>query len=268
MDEQKDSAQGDPQAAWGAPGQAPPRWESTSGSAAAGGQNWGSPPPPPSFGPAGQQTEGLAIGALICAIANWVFWFFIPAIVALILASVAARRIRQSNGAVGGRGLVIAARIVAIIGLVVNTIAAVGLTYVIVEAARDADAAVQDGAAPGDTSVFLLQPGECMVGSTDGLVTDVNVVPCDQPHDAEVIVNFDLPDGPFPGDENVTLEAESQCLVHFESFVGIPFEESQYDLRFFRPNEDSWARSDRSVTCMVAPLGPEQLVGSAQGTNQ
>jgi hypothetical protein len=121
------------------------------------------PPPPPGYGqppygqppgygqapPYGQppaygapvpgyyapQTEGMAIGALVSSILSWVFCPVIPAIVALILAANAKRKIDASGGALTGEGLVTAARIIswiniglACLGLVIFIIAvAVGL---------------------------------------------------------------------------------------------------------------------------------------------
>jgi len=97
------------------------------------GQPLGAGPPgpyggqPPAYGqsgwygyyPAQPQTEGMAIGALVAALLSIVFFFCAPvgAIVALVLASTAKKRIDASGGALTGLGLVTAARIIAVVEL-------------------------------------------------------------------------------------------------------------------------------------------------------
>jgi hypothetical protein len=58
-------------------------------------------------------TSSNAVVALILAIASWAICPIIAAIVALIFAGQAAKEIRAGQGAVGGQGLVTAARIIA-----------------------------------------------------------------------------------------------------------------------------------------------------------
>jgi uncharacterized membrane protein len=71
----------------------------------------------PPAGGAPAKTSGLAIGALIASIASFVVCPIIPAVVALVLVPRASEEIRDSNGTVGGDGLVTAARVIAIINI-------------------------------------------------------------------------------------------------------------------------------------------------------
>jgi hypothetical protein len=70
--------------------------------------------PPPGYpaAPTAPQTSSNAIIALILAIVSWAVCPIIPAVVALVLASSAAKEIEASGGRVQGAGLVTAARIV------------------------------------------------------------------------------------------------------------------------------------------------------------
>jgi hypothetical protein len=61
---------------------------------------------------AAPQTSSNAIIALILAIVSWAVCPIIPAVVALVLASSAAKEIAASGGRIQGGGLVTAARIV------------------------------------------------------------------------------------------------------------------------------------------------------------
>lgn len=63
------------------------------------------------------QTEGTAIGALIAAIGSWVICFPVIAIVALVLASSAKKKIAGSGGRLTGEGLVTASKWIAWINL-------------------------------------------------------------------------------------------------------------------------------------------------------
>jgi hypothetical protein len=90
-------------------GQAPPAYGQQQ--PAYGGQPYGYAAPP-------QQTEGGAIGALIASIVAWVACPIIPAIVALALIPGSRRKIAESQGRLGGDGLLTAAKWVSIIHLV------------------------------------------------------------------------------------------------------------------------------------------------------
>jgi hypothetical protein len=84
-----------------------------------GGSPWPAPPPDAAGAP---RTEGLAVVALVLAVVSLLVPV-LPGIVALVLAAVAARRIRQAPAGVGGRGLVVVAGVLSTIGV----LAGVGL---------------------------------------------------------------------------------------------------------------------------------------------
>lgn len=94
---------------------------------------------------------------------------------------------------------------------------------------------------------------------------DVETVPCEQSHDSEVYAIFDLPDGDFPGEEEVIAAADEGCFNEFEPFVGNSYDNSVLDIEYFFPSQESWSfDGDRQVTCMVYHLDGEPLVGSAK----
>lgn len=92
-----------------------------------------SPYPPQVPGPPFQpRTEGTATAALITAIVGLPLCAPIGGIIALVLASTASKKIAASGGALGGEGLVTAARIigwieVALVGVAILGIAAITL---------------------------------------------------------------------------------------------------------------------------------------------
>ena len=72
-------------------------------------------------------TEGLAIAALVCAIASFVLFPFVPAVIALVLAGRASRSIDASGGQRGGAGLITAARVLSWINLALCAVGVLGL---------------------------------------------------------------------------------------------------------------------------------------------
>jgi hypothetical protein len=90
--------------------------------------------PPPGYGPpagygyagypgyAPPSTEGNAIAALILAIASFAVCPFVAAIIALVLAGSAKRKILSSGGAKVGLGMVTAAKVVAWVNIVLVTL--------------------------------------------------------------------------------------------------------------------------------------------------
>lgn len=119
----------------------------------------------------------------------------------------------------------------------------------------------------GQQSVFGVQVGDCWNDESEAeQVSEVPVVPCSEPHDNEVIALFDLPDGDFPGADEVEEAAVAGCLERFEDYVGIAYEESTLTLYEWWPSEGSWEHSnDREVVCSVWDV-EGLLVGSVKGS--
>jgi hypothetical protein len=115
-------------------------------------------------------------------------------------------------------------------------------------------------------SVFDLEEGDCWDDpeESSSQVNEVEVLPCDQPHDNEIYLVFDLPDGEF---EQTAVEQGSNegCEADFETFVGIDAETSELDFFPIYPTEASWADGDREVICSLYDEELRKLVGSMEG---
>jgi hypothetical protein len=135
----------------------------------------------------------------------------------------------------------------------------------------------EDGAEDGAPSAAMraladLQLGDCI--DLDGLeeavaeVTEVAIVDCVEPHDAEVYALVSLDDDPtsrHPGDEHVLAAADRVCLDAFEGYVGARYVDTRLEIVHLRPTVASWARGDRRVICAVVNAGAAPLVGSVAG---
>lgn len=122
--------------------------------------------------------------------------------------------------------------------------------------------------AQSDIDVFELQPGDCF--STDdggtGEVTSVRVIPCAEPHRFEVYHEFELPDGDFPQD--VDQQALAGCDAQFQAFLGLPNDQSKYEISYFAPTSASWASDDRLVSCLIFDPAGTEVQGSLSQTMQ
>jgi len=115
----------------------------------------------------------------------------------------------------------------------------------------------QETAAPGSEQVDVrdLKVGDCLADSPTGgeeVIFTVETVPCSEPHSAEIYAVVTLPEGDYPGEEAVVVQVDELCNAEFESFVGLPYEESVLYLNFLYPSdEQSWNAGYRWVTCAV-----------------
>jgi hypothetical protein len=122
----------------------------------------------------------------------------------------------------------------------------------------------------GNVSAFDLKQGDCFdLPKPNGEVYDVDGVPCDQPHDAEVFSTFDIESGDFPGQQAVIKQAQSGCTSRFGDFVGMPWQKSRFEVQYLYPTEQSWtAQNDREVVCVVTDpkgkLNVETVAGARQ----
>lgn len=146
--------------------------------------------------------------------------------------------------------------------------------------APDSDTA--DGGATAETptrqTVFAndLAVGDCWDpldfdvagGQENELVSaDVELVPCEEAHTAEVYAVFDVEGTEYPGDEELWTECSLQCYERFEPFVGIEYEASALDVNLMTPCRKSWEfEDDRTAICSVIDLYGDPLTGSMAGS--
>lgn len=116
--------------------------------------------------------------------------------------------------------------------------------------------------------IFSLKLGDCKMSSSQGLVSDADVVPCDQPHDEEVYFEYTMPDGEY-SEEAINAASEEQCTGDgFTNFVGIGFNESELNVYPLTPTETTWNDyNDRVIQCIISdPAG--QISVSLKGAGR
>lgn len=105
----------------------------------------------------------------------------------------------------------------------------------------------------------------------------VLVIPCEESHTFEVYAQAKLDLGatdtaigaPYPGALAVANGAEAQCVSVFEQFMGVKWEESDYDIQTWWPSEQSWSsKKDRTVLCAVYRVTGGKTKGSVRGSGK
>lgn len=144
-----------------------------------------------------------------------------------------------------------------------------------------------EGPSPGDSAldptttqgggtsidVFDLEVGDCFDVPSDGNISDVEGIDCDEPHDNEVFALFDIaggPDAPFPGAEAISRQAQAECTgTLFSDYVGVPFQQSSFSATSINPTRETWERlDDREVICVITGGDGETLTSSARNANR
>jgi len=89
---------------------------------------------------------------------------------------------------------------------------------------------------------------------------------CADPHDAEVYLIYEFPEGPYPGEEAVTDEIRTRCDDAFWPYVGDGYDPDAGSVRLgtskWWPTESGWEAGYRIGTCMMQAMDGTKLVGS------
>jgi hypothetical protein len=105
-----------------------------------------------------------------------------------------------------------------------------------------------------DVSAFDIAVGDCFAfGPGDakgsGEIDGVDLQSCDDEHDNEAYATVEATQASWPGQEALWDFADEGCYAEFESFVGIPWDDSAADFGYLTPTEQSWSEGDREVLC-------------------
>lgn len=121
----------------------------------------------------------------------------------------------------------------------------------------------------GKVTAVSLTAGDCIVSSDLGESFDkVPRVECTEPHDAEVVSVFKMPNGDFD-EEAMDDAALVTCFADADSYLGGDYSaitSEGLEVIYFTPSSQSWAAGDHEVTCLVATVSQEnELTSSVKG---
>jgi Septum formation len=147
-----------------------------------------------------------------------------------------------------------AAKVLAMLGV---TVVAAALWVILVIAIRGTVAPVQ-----------ALGVGMCTNGVAVGkTITSLDSVPCTSPHDNEVVGSSTYTGSEvYPGQAALETFAATPCITAFNSYVGGDFQTSSLDMLPILPTEDTWAKGDRAITCVVLTKDQSKLNRSVKSS--
>jgi hypothetical protein len=183
-----------------------------------------------------QRANRFAIASLVCGLVGGLGIGSVLGIAFGITALVQIKRRPQR-----GRGIAITGLVISVLTLVVG---AGLLTAALLSDSRDRAAGIDR------VSTGRLEVGQCIRAVGDSTeVYSMPVVPCDQPHEAEIYHVFTVDDGPFPGYPALEDESSVRCSAALEPYLTPGNEE--LDVAYVYPHEGNWPQ-DRRVTCIAA----------------
>jgi hypothetical protein len=114
--------------------------------------------------------------------------------------------------------------------------------------------------------VFTLDVGTCFDDTDETEISSVPEVDCSDPHDNEVFAVLEYSGSDtYPGSEAMNDAAQDLCIDAFEEYVGLPYEESEFEVFPITPTEGSWDGGDREIICALYNLDFSKLTGSMRG---
>lgn len=118
-------------------------------------------------------------------------------------------------------------------------------------------------------SVMKLEVGDCFnYNASQETVSEVDFVSCDDPHQFEVYNNSDITAATLPVGTAMEEEVFDACYEAFELYVGVPYEQSSFEIQNLQPTVGSWANGDRTINCLIISQDGSDLVGSARNSNK
>ena len=139
-----------------------------------------------------------------------------------------------------GLGLVLAALAGALV------IAAVVITAVLVSHRQHHSQA----APPLRGTVFQLRPGQCINFGPNGTAV-AHVIPCAQPHDAEIYGTITVAGRHWPGTAALGEQARQGCQSRLSGYLNPQLDPSGMAEVYVYPNPGAWAAGGRSIICEI-----------------
>lgn len=118
------------------------------------------------------------------------------------------------------------------------------------------------------TGVMDLEVGDCFDASAlEGAdeVSTVDTVDCSEEHTGEVFGSLEHAESETaPALQDLFDEADEHCYYEFQSFVGVPYEESAHEYYVVSPTQESWENADdRTSLCLLVS---EPVSGSLENS--
>ncbi|MEV6347545.1 septum formation family protein [Actinoplanes sp. NPDC051851] len=192
--------------------------------------------------------NGFAVASLVCGVWGIFPLGFLFGVIALVQIS----RRRQRGNWLAIVGLIASAFYALIIGAVVALALAAPGAFDSTGGYDGSGTGSGSGSGSGTrttTTSADLYPGVCIENLQEyDQVDDLEIVPCTDPHRAEVYTVFTLDDGTYPGEDAVIEEAEERCGNAFDRYSD---GNEDLEIYYYYPSSAlEWAL-DRGVSCIA-----------------
>ena len=112
-------------------------------------------------------------------------------------------------------------------------------------------------------AVFQLRTGEC-VNYGPGGISSPAVVPCGQPHDAEIYATFGLTGQRWPGTTAIGTLARQGCTARLGGYLNPQLATTVLAESYVFPDQGAWNAGERTVICEIRGTAGK-LTGSVRG---
>lgn len=144
-------------------------------------------------------------------------------------------------------------------------VAAGAVGGLIFNASRDASGEITKS---GDLTASELRVGDCfdLKDPAADEIADVTALPCTSEHEYETFFVGSMPEGDYPDDAAFEAWLVANCDPAFEAYIGTPYIESELDIFWLQPTQDTWISGDRSIQCAVYHPRISRLTESLKGS--
>lgn len=111
-------------------------------------------------------------------------------------------------------------------------------------------------------TVFTLHAGECADLGANG-VSGARVIPCAQPHEAEIYGDFTVAGRRWPGQAALTSAARAGCAARLAAYLNPQMNASTLSESYVFPDRGAWTLGERKIICEVRGTSGE-LTGSVR----
>ena len=112
-------------------------------------------------------------------------------------------------------------------------------------------------------SVFRLRAGQCVNSGPAG-ISSPTVVPCAQPHDAEVYARFAMAGHTWPGSAAIGAQARRGCTARLGGYLNPQLATTVLAESYVFPDQGAWNAGERAVICEIRSTAGK-LTGSVRG---
>lgn len=103
---------------------------------------------------------------------------------------------------------------------------------------------------PLRATVFRLRPGQCFDSSPNG-IAGAHVVPCAQPHEAEIYGTFRVAGQRWPGTAALGTQARLGCQARLSGYLNPQLATGDLAETYAYPNQGAWAAGAHTVICEI-----------------